>query len=78
MNVEVLLDITELSRITSIKVMTLRKFVAHRRIPFVKVGRLVRFRPTEIETWLSTCSVAVEGEEDTSAVDDKNQGLLEL
>lgn len=28
-----------------------RRLVAERRIPFVKVGRYVRFRPTDVEAW---------------------------
>jgi excisionase family DNA binding protein len=56
---ETLWDIGELGRKAGIKVATLRKYVARREIPFVKVGRLVRFRPSEIESWLSQRSRAV-------------------
>jgi excisionase family DNA binding protein len=28
-----------------------RRLVAERRIPFVKVGRYVRFRPEDVEGW---------------------------
>lgn len=28
-----------------------RRLVAERRIPYVKVGRYVRFRPQDVETW---------------------------
>jgi excisionase family DNA binding protein len=55
---ETLIDIAELGRLTSIKAATLRKYVAQRKIPFVKVGRLVRFMPSEIEGWLASRSVA--------------------
>jgi excisionase family DNA binding protein len=55
---ETLINITELGRLTSIKVATLRKYVAKRKIPFVKVGRLVRFRPSEIEVWIASRAVA--------------------
>jgi excisionase family DNA binding protein len=58
---ETLWDIGELGKRANIKVATLRKHVARRTIPFVKVGRLVRFRPSEIETWLSQCARAVQG-----------------
>jgi excisionase family DNA binding protein len=56
---EALIDIAELGRLTGIKVATLRKYVAKRKIPFVKAGRLVRFRPSEIEGWIASCAVAV-------------------
>jgi excisionase family DNA binding protein len=55
---EALMDIAELGMLTGIKVATLRKYVAKRKIPFVKAGRLVRFRPSEIEGWIASCSVA--------------------
>jgi excisionase family DNA binding protein len=60
---EALIDIAELGRLTGIKVATLRKYVAKRKIPFVKAGRLVRFRPSEIEGWIGSCTVAaIKGE----------------
>lgn len=31
-----------------------RKMTAERRIPFVKVGRLVRFRPQDVEAFVSS------------------------
>jgi excisionase family DNA binding protein len=59
MSMEILIDIAALEALTSIKVATLRKYVAMRKIPFVKVGRLVRFRPSDIEKWAASCSVGV-------------------
>jgi excisionase family DNA binding protein len=58
---ETLWDIGELGKRASVKVATLRKYVARREIPFVKVGRLVRFRPSEIETWISQRAQAARG-----------------
>lgn len=35
----------------------LRRLIAERRIPYVKVGRLIRFDPAEIAAWLDNhCS----------------------
>jgi excisionase family DNA binding protein len=63
---ETLIDIAELGKQTSIKVATLRKYVAQRKIPFVKVGRLVRFRPSEIDGWIASRAVAeIKAEEET-------------
>jgi hypothetical protein len=46
---EHLIDIAELERRTAIKQATLRKYVAQRKVPFVKIRRLVRFDLPEIE-----------------------------
>jgi excisionase family DNA binding protein len=42
-------DLAESLRVSEI---TLRKMVSARRIPFCKIGRSVRFRPSEIDAWL--------------------------
>ncbi|MBI1352088.1 MAG: helix-turn-helix domain-containing protein [Actinomycetales bacterium] len=34
-----------------------RRLVRERRIPFLKVGRLVRFRRADIEVYLAECAV---------------------
>jgi len=36
----------------------IRRLVAERRIPFLKWGHLLRFDPTEIDTWLHGCRQA--------------------
>jgi excisionase family DNA binding protein len=74
---ETLINITELGRQTSIKVATLRKYVAQRKIPFVKVGRLVRFRPSEIDIWIASRAVAEVKAEATQTVGkEKGQPLF--
>jgi excisionase family DNA binding protein len=74
---ETLMDITELGRLTTIKRATLRKYVAKRKIPFVKVGRLVRFRPSEIEVWIASRTVAeVKAEAAKTADKEKGQPLF--
>lgn len=35
----------------------IRRLVAERRIPYVKVGRLVRFVPSDVAEWIEDCSV---------------------
>jgi excisionase family DNA binding protein len=47
-------DINLCSRFTSIKVSTLRKFVLQKRIPYIKCGKKVLFRPDAIEAWLDS------------------------
>jgi excisionase family DNA binding protein len=56
---EHLIDIAELERRTAIKQATLRKYVVQRKIPFVKIGRLVRFDLFEIESWIKERKVPV-------------------
>ncbi len=36
----------------------IRRLVAARRIPFLKIGKFIRFDPTEIEPWLDSQRVA--------------------
>jgi excisionase family DNA binding protein len=74
---ETLMDITALGKLTTIKTATLRKYVAKRKIPFVKVGRLVRFRPSEIEVWIASRAVAEVKAEVTKTADaEKEQPLF--
>jgi excisionase family DNA binding protein len=46
------LDIKAVAKLTNIKMPTLRKYIQNDRIPYVRVGRLIRFRPSQIEAWL--------------------------
>jgi excisionase family DNA binding protein len=47
-----LLTIDQLAERLGITVRHVRRLVAERRVPYVKVGRLVRFDPSEIARWL--------------------------
>ncbi|SBS70797.1 helix-turn-helix domain-containing protein [uncultured Microbacterium sp.] len=47
------LSITEAAEATGLTVRMLRGLVSTRRIPYLKVGKLVRFRPSELEAWLA-------------------------
>jgi excisionase family DNA binding protein len=47
-----LLSIDELADHLGVTVRHVRRLIAERRIPFLKVGRLVRFNPEEIASWL--------------------------
>jgi excisionase family DNA binding protein len=35
-----------------VEVVFVRRLVAERRIPFVKIGKFVRFDPAEVSTWI--------------------------
>jgi excisionase family DNA binding protein len=47
-----LLDINELAEHLGTSQRHIRRLIAERRIPYVKVGRLIRFDPDEITAWL--------------------------
>lgn len=46
-------SITRLARYFDVPIPTVRDWVYKRQIPFVKVGRLVRFQPSDVQRWLS-------------------------
>lgn len=48
-----LLTIDDLSALLNVKVKTLYSMVHRSEIPFIKVGRLLRFNREQIEIWLS-------------------------
>lgn len=48
-----LIDIRELSKRLSVSKFTIYSWVSRGRIPYVKTGRLVRFDPDEIDTWIN-------------------------
>jgi excisionase family DNA binding protein len=47
-----LLTVDQLAERLGTSIRHIRRLVAERRVPYVKVGRLVRFDPTEIAVWL--------------------------
>ena len=49
-----LLTIDQLAQRLGITVRHVRRLVAEKRLPYYKVGRLVRFDPAEITRWLGT------------------------
>ncbi|MBF0252548.1 MAG: helix-turn-helix domain-containing protein [Candidatus Omnitrophica bacterium] len=53
------LNIEELSDMLDVSVNTLYSWINQRKIPYIKVGRLVRFDVNKIEEWLESRSVGV-------------------
>jgi excisionase family DNA binding protein len=47
-------DIAKLSRYLSMKRSTLYAMIERNEIPYYRIGKLARFRPTEIDEWLLT------------------------
>jgi excisionase family DNA binding protein len=49
---EAYLDIREVAGILKLSVQTIRRYVLKKEIPFHKIKRAVRFKPSEIEWWV--------------------------
>ena len=58
-----LLSIDELAERLGVTQRHVRRLVAERRVPFLKVGRFIRFDPAKIATWLDSSRVPVPGTE---------------
>ncbi|MGO9912444.1 MAG: helix-turn-helix domain-containing protein [Acidimicrobiales bacterium] len=56
-SIPTLLDAASLAERLGITERHVRRLVAERRIPFVKVGRFVRFDPAAVSAWLARSSV---------------------
>lgn len=52
-----LLDSEALAKRLNVTPRFVRRLVAERRIPFLKVGRSVRFDPTDVDAWLEQAKV---------------------
>jgi excisionase family DNA binding protein len=52
-----LLTIDQLAERLGTSVRHVRRLVAERRVPYVKVGRLVRFDPEAVKSWLEAASM---------------------
>lgn len=50
---EPLLKVPEVARYLNVAEQTLRQWVWRRRIPYLKLGKSVRFRRSELDTWMS-------------------------
>jgi excisionase family DNA binding protein len=54
-----LVDIEEVASQLGVGIVFVRRLVAERRIPFVKIGKFVRFDPDEVATWIDEQRVGV-------------------
>ena len=54
---DALIDVNGLAQRLGVNVRYVRRLVAERRVPFIKLGHLVRFDPREIDTWLDRSRV---------------------
>lgn len=63
---EKLLTIEEAAELLSLKVSRLRTAVFRREIPFIKIGRLVRFKEDTLQKWLDDMTRKTLAEEEDS------------
>ena len=52
-----LLTIQQAAQMTGISTTTLYKWVSQRKIPYIKMGRLVKFDPSKLEEWIKQQTV---------------------
>jgi excisionase family DNA binding protein len=58
-NIKNFLTINEASIYLNLRVSKLRSLVFKKQIPIVKIGRLIRFEKSQIDSWLRKCRVSV-------------------
>ncbi len=51
----------EVADLTKIPVNTIKKFATKKRIPCVRIGRLIRFDPADLAAWIEGSKVRPEG-----------------
>lgn len=59
-----LLTVSEAAQLLRLKPSTIRAWTCHRRIPFVKIGRLVRIRRSDAEAYIRAHTVPTVLEQD--------------
>ena len=52
-----LLTIQQASQITGVSISTLYKWVNQRKVPHIKLGKLVKFDPAKLEEWIKQQTV---------------------
>jgi len=57
-----LVRLNEVAKALCVTERHLRRLIAERRIPFVKVGYFIRFDPDEIARWVAAQRVEVQGQ----------------
>jgi len=69
---EVLLDVGQVAEMLKISVATVRRWVLQGYIPYMKIGKAIRFSNSDIENWVSskcTNSIVSKKQEEAQNVD---------
>ena len=69
---ERLLDVKVTAELLGIKPVTLRLWISQKKVPYYKVGKSIKFKPSEIETWINATRV----EPDPDRVDKQVDSIL--
>lgn len=56
-DLDTLLTIKQASKLLNLKQSRLRTAVLRKEVPFVKLGRLVRFKRTDLEAWVNSKTI---------------------
>jgi excisionase family DNA binding protein len=67
---ETYLTIADLAAAVQLSEQTIRRYVLHKEIPYHKIKKVIRFRPSEIETWIESGGI------DTTVEMDKTGDLF--
>lgn len=54
---EPLLDVTQAAHILGVTPRTLQEWVRLRKLPFLKIGKLTKFRPAALQAWIAAQEV---------------------
>jgi excisionase family DNA binding protein len=54
-----LINVEELAAWLGIEIGFVRRLVSERRIPFIKIGKFIRFDPDEVATWIDDQRVGI-------------------
>ena len=57
-NAQTLWDVAGLAQRLGVTERFVRRLIAERRVPFLKIGKFIRFDPKTIDTWLETARVS--------------------
>jgi excisionase family DNA binding protein len=51
---EELLTVKDIMRILQVTEQTVQRYVLRKKIPYLKINRMLRFRPSEIDQWIAS------------------------
>ena len=54
----------DVAKLLKLSVQTIRRYTMNREIPFHKINRSVRFKPSEIELWVKSKVIVTGGKHD--------------
>jgi excisionase family DNA binding protein len=68
------LTISELAEVLRLSKQTIQRYVLNKEIPYLKIRKVIRFRPSDIERWVNNGGITIAANRDSSLEGD--QALL--